>query len=101
MVTIVEKTAIEAATPLTDPTSQGALVFALRALAHPVRLTIVRELLRHEEPVTFADLRRATGIPDVSHHLEVLANAGFITRAPAGWSPKADALSRVAGLLTN
>lgn len=99
MVTIVEKTAIEAATPLTDPTSQGALVFALRALAHPVRLTIVRELLRHEEPVTFADLRRVTGIPDVSHHLEALANAGFIERVPEGWAPVSGSLHKAATLI--
>ncbi len=61
---------------VTDPT-------ALRALAHPFRLRLLR-LVRAHRPVTGAELAQLTGqsSASVSYHLSVLARHGFIEPDP-------------------
>lgn len=59
---------------LTDPN-------AMRALAHPLRLRLLR-LLREQAPLTGAELAELVGESSagVSYHLSVLARHGFIER---------------------
>ena len=62
---------------VTDP-------MALRALAHPVRIRLLR-LVRAHRPITGAELAQLTGesTASVSYHLSVLAKHGFIEPDPA------------------
>lgn len=62
---------------VTDPT-------ALRALAHPVRLRLLR-LVREHRPVTNAELAVLTGesTASVSYHMSVLATHGFVEPDPS------------------
>lgn len=57
---------------------------ALRALAHPVRLRLLR-LVREHGPVTGAQLAERLGesTASVSYHLSVLARHGFVEPDPA------------------
>jgi DNA-binding transcriptional ArsR family regulator len=60
---------------LTDP-------LAMRALAHPLRLTLLREL-SERGPATATQLaeRAAVSVPSASYHLKQLAKYGFIEDA--------------------
>lgn len=62
---------------VTDP-------LAMRALAHPLRLRLLR-LVRERHPVTGAELSAAVGesSASVSYHLSILARHGFIEPDPA------------------
>lgn len=77
---------------------------ALRALAEPVRLALVDELLR--EDACACDLRERLGLsaPLLSHHLKVLREAGLIHTCKAGRRLEVtidhDALVRVADSLS-
>ena len=55
----------------------------LRALAHPLRLRLLR-LLREHQPATGAQLAELTGesTASVSYHLATLAKHGFVERDP-------------------
>ena len=57
---------------------------ALRALAHPLRVRLLR-LVREHRPVTGARLAELVGesTASVSYHLSVLARHGFIEPDPA------------------
>jgi DNA-binding transcriptional ArsR family regulator len=79
---------------VTDP-------LALRALAHPLRLELLR-LVREHRPVTGAELADLVGesTASVSYHLSVLGRHGFIepaaepgaTRRHKPWQPAYDAM---------
>jgi DNA-binding transcriptional ArsR family regulator len=62
---------------VTDP-------LAMRALAHPLRLRLLR-LVRERHPVTGAELAAVVGesSASVSYHLSILARHGFIEPDPA------------------
>lgn len=62
---------------VSDPT-------ALRALAHPLRVRLLR-LVREHRPVTNAELAALVGesTASVSYHLSVLARHGFVEPDPA------------------
>jgi DNA-binding transcriptional ArsR family regulator len=62
---------------VTDP-------LAMRALAHPIRLRLLR-LVRERQPVTGAELAAVVGesSASVSYHLSILARYGFIEPDPA------------------
>jgi ArsR family transcriptional regulator len=76
---------------------------ALRALAEPMRLALVDELLR--EDACACELRSRLGLsaPLLSHHLKVLREAGLIQTRKAGRRVEVEldreALTRVAGSL--
>lgn len=57
---------------------------AMRALAHPLRLRLLR-LVRQRQPVTGAELAGVVGesSASVSYHLSILARHGFIEPDPA------------------
>lgn len=59
---------------------EESLLAALRALADPTRLRIVRLLAAAGAPVCVCDLVPAVGVrqPTVSHHLAVLRRAGLV-----------------------
>ena len=67
---------------VTDP-------LALRVLAHPVRLRLLR-LIREHHPITGAELAERTGesTASVSYHLSVLARHGFIEADPVPGATK-------------
>jgi ArsR family transcriptional regulator len=83
----------------TDPTRMTAL----RALADPVRLSIVDELAR--EDACACELRKQFGLsaPLLSHHLKVLREAGLVSGAKVGRRVELtldrEALARLAGSL--
>lgn len=62
-----------------------ALALALKALAHPVRLHLVRFLLRRGECV-FGELPEHLGLAPstVSQHVSVLREAGILCAQPEG-----------------
>ncbi|MFJ6808592.1 helix-turn-helix domain-containing protein [Streptomyces anulatus] len=62
-----------------DPTQDGA---ALKALTHPLRLTLLG-LLRQHGPATASELAARTGesSASTSYHLRVLAKYAFVTEA--------------------
>ncbi|BEL07006.1 metalloregulator ArsR/SmtB family transcription factor [Actinoplanes sichuanensis] len=72
----------------------------LRALAHPVRLGILRELFEQGE-VCACDLGTAFGVsqPTISEHLRVLRQAGLVQTRRDGtkicYSPDGSALDAV------
>lgn len=59
--------------------SEEELVDALKAIAHPVRLRIVRALSGVERNVGEIDEEAAIGQPTLSQQLAVLRNAGVVT----------------------
>jgi DNA-binding transcriptional ArsR family regulator len=64
--------------------SEEELVYALKAVAHPVRLRILRALSGVERNVGEIDEEAAIGQPTLSQQLAVLRNAGVvITRKEA------------------
>ncbi len=67
----------------TNPSPDECAVW-LRALAEPIRLRIVRELI--ESPCTVSALAQRVGaaIATVSHHLQVLLHAGILEVEKAG-----------------
>ncbi len=95
------------AEPLSQPDAEQ-LAQTLKALADPARLrllSIVASSLDQEACV--CDLIEPIGLsqPTVSHHLKVLTDAGFLTRAKRGtWAYYRlvpTALEQVAGVLIN
>jgi DNA-binding transcriptional ArsR family regulator len=87
---------------VTDP-------LAMRALAHPLRLRLLR-LVRDRHPVTGAELAAVVGesSASVSYHLSILARHGFIEPDPAAaqsrrhkpWRATYESDSVVAGATT-
>ena len=90
--------------PLSTPAGRRIDVsdpVTLRALAHPLRLELLR-LVREHRPVTGAQLAELVGesTASVSYHLSVLARHGFIepstepgaTRRHKPWQPAYDAM---------
>ncbi|MGN6742313.1 MAG: ArsR/SmtB family transcription factor [Amnibacterium sp.] len=78
----------------------------LKALADPVRLRLVSMIAAHEgAEACVCDLTEPLGLsqPTVSHHLKVLADAGYLTRSKRGtWAYYAlvpGALDSIAALL--
>lgn len=59
--------------------SEEELVDALKAVAHPVRLRILRALSGVERNVGEIDEEAAIGQPTLSQQLAVLRNAGVVT----------------------
>jgi predicted transcriptional regulator len=66
-----------------DQTLDVADPIRLRALAHPLRLRLLR-LLREHQPVTGAQLAELTGesTASISYHLATLAKHGFVEHDP-------------------
>ena len=73
--------------PRTKPTLVDPDVQLLQALAHPARLSIVRELAGSSE-VCACDFTDCCGVrqPTVSHHLRILREAGVIEAERRGTS---------------
>lgn len=72
--------------PIT-PMNAESLARSLRALADPARLRLVSMVAAHEDgEACVCDLTEPLGLsqPTVSHHLRVLAEAGFLTRSKRG-----------------
>jgi ArsR family transcriptional regulator len=83
------------------------LAKALKALADPSRLRLLSLVAAHDgAEACVCDLTEPLGLsqPTVSHHLKVLADAGFLTRSQRGtWAFYAivpGSLGKVSGLLT-
>lgn len=80
------------------------LARALKALADPARLRLLSMVAAHDEACV-CDLTESIGLsqPTVSHHLKVLADAGFLTRSKRGtWAYYRlvpETLGRVSSLL--
>ena len=72
------------AEPVTAPVSLDAVERRLNALAHPVRLRLLRTLARG--PHTTSELAQAWDLtpPEVSRHLAVLRRAGLLTSRRRG-----------------
>lgn len=91
--------------PIT-PGGAEDLSVLLKALADPMRLRLVSMIAAHEGgEACVCDLTEPLGLtqPTVSHHLKVLADAGYLTRTKRGtWAYYAlvpGALDSVAALL--
>jgi len=81
---------------------------SLKAIADPMRLRIVSMVAAHaDQEACVCDLQEPLGLsqPTVSHHLKVLTEAGFLTRAKRGtWAYYRivpGSLESLAGLLAN
>lgn len=64
-----------------------SLASAMKALADPARLRLVSMIAAHEDgEACVCDLTEPLGLsqPTVSHHLKVLADAGFLSRSKRG-----------------
>ncbi|WP_020669123.1 ArsR/SmtB family transcription factor [Amycolatopsis nigrescens] len=88
---------------MTDEADRNAAMF--RALGHPVRLGIMRQLAR--EPETCAcDFAEVFGVsqPTISQHLKVLREAGLVTTRRRGtqicYSVHPGGLDQLDGLLS-
>ncbi|TFB77422.1 transcriptional regulator [Cryobacterium glaciale] len=88
------------------PDSADALARSLKALADPARLRIISIVSAHaDQEACVCDLTDQLTLsqPTISHHLKVLVDAGFLTRAKRGtWSYYSlvpGALGSVAGVL--
>jgi len=84
------------------------LARTLKVLADPARLRIISMIAAHaDNEACVCDLTEPLGLsqPTVSHHLKVLADAGFVTRSQRGkWAYFAlvpGALDSVSGLLVS
>ena len=90
-------------TPMSEQTSSEIRLGALRALADPVRLALVDELVR--EGACACELRGRLNVsaPLLSHHLRVLREAGLVSCVKVGRrvevSLDADKLAQVADSL--
>ncbi|QNA92471.1 MULTISPECIES: metalloregulator ArsR/SmtB family transcription factor [unclassified Microbacterium] len=92
--------------PIAQDTAES-LARTLRALADPARLRLISMVAAHEGgEACVCDLTEPLGLsqPTVSHHLRVLAEAGFLTRSKRGtWAYYRlvpGSLDGIAGLLT-
>jgi ArsR family transcriptional regulator, arsenate/arsenite/antimonite-responsive transcriptional repressor len=81
----------DACAPITRESisAQGAadLSTVLKALADPMRLRVLSLIAAHEGgEACVCDLTEPIGLsqPTVSHHLKVLADAGFVSRSKRG-----------------
>jgi ArsR family transcriptional regulator len=88
---------------MADHTSQPHRIAALRALADPVRLAVVDELVRHGACACELRAQLNLSAPLLSHHLKVLREAGLVSCQKVGRRVEVeldrDALARVAGSL--
>ena len=91
----------------TSPTGEELQAEVLRAIAHPTRLRILRELVREEECVCHLSALLDKPQPHVSQHLASLKEAGLVLDRrdaqriyyrPA--SPEIEELMRAAARLT-
>ena len=72
--------------PMAEDDAEG-LARGLKALADPARLRIVSMISAHEGgEACVCDLTEPLGLsqPTVSHHMKVLMDAGYVTRAKRG-----------------
>lgn len=70
-----------------DGESAETLARALKALADPARIRLLSLIGAHEDrEACVCDLTEPLGLaqPTVSHHLKVLADAGFLARSKRG-----------------
>ncbi len=69
---------------MSEQTPQPTRIAYLRALADPVRLALIDELVR--EDARACDLRKQLDLsaPLLSHHLKVLREAGLVTCVKVG-----------------
>ena len=78
-------------------------IAALRALADPVRLAVVDDLVRDDSCACDLRARLNLSAPLLSHHLKVLREAGLVRCQKVGRRVEVelerDALARVAGSL--
>ena len=88
------------------PESADALARSLKALSDPARLRIISIVSAHaDQEACVCDLTDQLTLsqPTISHHLKVLVDAGFLTRAKRGtwsyYSLVAGSLGSVAGVL--
>lgn len=92
--------AIFAARPILSDHDQMAAALVFRALSHPQRLRLVRELSTGPKPLR--ELRLGTRI-EPTEHLKVLQAAGIVQAGPPGWRGEwtlvDGVLERIAGLL--
>lgn len=78
---------------------------ALRAMADPTRLGLLRLLMGSDGPVCVCDLTAAfsVGQPTISHHLKVLREAGLVEVSRRGtwayYAPREEGLAAVRALL--
>jgi ArsR family transcriptional regulator len=84
------------------------LARTLKALADPARLRLISLMAAHQDAeACVCDLTEPLGLsqPTVSHHLKVLADAGFVSRSQRGtWAYYRivpGALEQVSALLAN
>jgi ArsR family transcriptional regulator, arsenate/arsenite/antimonite-responsive transcriptional repressor len=98
----VERTALMNSTTRAQPAAAERLA-ALRALADPVRLSLVDELAASDACACELRERLALSAPLLSHHLRVLREAGLVRTQKAGRRLEVEldraALGRVAGSL--
>ncbi|MBI5161995.1 MAG: metalloregulator ArsR/SmtB family transcription factor [Micrococcales bacterium] len=70
-----------------DPEQVESLAGLLKALAHPARLRLLSMVAAHDGgEACVCDLIEPLGLsqPTVSHHLKILAGAGYLTRSQRG-----------------
>jgi DNA-binding transcriptional ArsR family regulator len=81
---VVQYPVAEPSPPEPEPVSLETVTLRLEALAHPVRLRLLRTLARG--PHTTGELAHAWGLspPEVSRHLAVLRRAGLLTTQRQG-----------------
>jgi ArsR family transcriptional regulator len=89
--------------PTVDPRTEPARIASLRALADPVRLALIDELVRAD--LCACELRKQFDLsaPLLSHHLKVLREAGLVSCEKVGRRVEVrldrGALARLAGSL--
>ena len=99
--------AVATGTPMTSADAD-ILARSLKALADPARLRLISMIAAHDNAeACVCDLTEPLGLaqPTVSHHLKILADAGFVSRSKRGtWAYYRlvpEALDNVSALLTN
>jgi ArsR family transcriptional regulator len=72
--------------PVLSNTDAASHAGILKALASPVRLHIIRLLVRHEDDICVFEIANTLGMeqPTISHHLRILREAGLVGVREAG-----------------